>query len=249
MARMGPKLTPTQRAAKKVEAERLDAAGWYQTDIAAKLGVSQPLISQWLSKMRADYRKEIIDNRQDAIMNKLIQYRHDLREVMEAWERSKSNQEKVVSKEVPVENCAVCSGTGKIKARLVRGATVPASVCNACNGKGKIGGVVEITRTTEGRLPDPAYYNILLKIREAERELLGLDAPVQTVNKNENVNIDLWNVSVDLSSSQEQVTGKAEAKLVEMLDESTKSDKAKKLGIADSGNGEQTNGHKENGNV
>lgn len=241
------KFTRTEREAKITEAARLEGLGWNTWEIGKAIGVSQVQAWHYIQAFRLRYKEHSLQTRDQLILEKRWQYIADVKELKELIAEQRKPVEKVVTKEIPVENCAICGGTGKRAERKVGKKVFPAGPCGPCQGKGTIGGVVEIVRTTEGRLPDPAVYALIQRIREAERELMGLDAPKQTVNKNENVNVEQWNVLVGLADGVP--ADKVEPKLVELLEEAKTQLPKPKLheGNGDTGNGDSGNGdgHKE----
>jgi len=190
----GRKHTKTEMEGVLAKVAQLDRQGCNQFQIAAAVGVTQPCVCQYLKKIRERYAETTLRERGELVAEKLAQYRDALRELHEAWEGAKKDAVTVEVEEVPVEDCAVCGGSGERPEKKVGKRVTPAGPCGACNGKGQIGGVTKIVTTIENRLPAAAYFGLILRILKAERELLGLDAP--KVDK-EPVTSDNWHVLLD----------------------------------------------------
>lgn len=147
---------------------QLNRMGYTETDIAKKLGVSQPQVSYDIKKIKERYRDAILQTRHAIVIEKLETLQDIRKGVTEEFQHSKALQ-KVVTEKEPERKCLVCQGLGQI--------AVPSGdeikVCDACKGKGKTGGVVKRTETAGGDYR--AYYSIILDTLKQERELLGLD--------------------------------------------------------------------------
>lgn len=234
----GPKFSKTEREEKIKEAVRLDCMGWNTFEIGDALGVSQNQAHEYLKTARYRYAECAIKGRTEAIDKSQAQLAYAMRQVTTEWERSKQDAHKEVVEEEPEANCAICGGTGERPEKKLGKKTVPAGKCGPCNGTGKVGGIIKITKTKEGRLADPAYMQLFLKTLEGLRDMLGLDAPKQTINQNQNVNVEHWNILVDFATSN-GTSDKVAPKLVEALEETKSRLQGPKLHVE--------NGHVENG--
>ncbi len=94
MSKPGPKMTDTQRAEALVIVARLDRAGLHQTEIPEQLAkeigvrVSQPMIGQYLKRLRAEYKARAIEERDVLVREKCAQLSDVRREAWLAWRRS-----------------------------------------------------------------------------------------------------------------------------------------------------------------
>jgi hypothetical protein len=92
-----PRFTKTQREQKRAEAARLDAMGLNQVEIAERIGVTQPMISQYLKQVRkrcaAGKRcaAAILGDQGELFLDTFRKYEHIYREAWEAWEASKAD--------------------------------------------------------------------------------------------------------------------------------------------------------------
>jgi hypothetical protein len=84
----GPKFTKTEREAVKDRVAFLDRMGYNQYQIAAQVGVSQPVVGNYLAQIRESYRKSQQRHRSELVEEKLAQYRELRQEAYEAWVRS-----------------------------------------------------------------------------------------------------------------------------------------------------------------
>lgn len=138
---------------------KLDRRGWSQfqirDEVERQFGTSfaQPMVSRWLKEIREEYRKTIMAERREAVAAKVEQYRDIRREAWLAWERSGEDAKKLVE-----EYSTSSESVG---------------VDDSVTSEELIKRII----TKEGRLPENAYLNTIMKTLEAERELLGLDEP------------------------------------------------------------------------
>lgn len=139
---------------------QLDRRGHSQHAIAAAVQISQPMVCQYLKKIRKRYEESLISNRAELVAEKLEQLREVRQEAWDAWERSKLNAVTTRVHNVKAREDAGKKGKDKLKT----GRTLSESLVK----------LKEIV-TIEGRLPASEYLGIVLKTLDAERELLGLD--------------------------------------------------------------------------
>jgi len=129
---------------------KMDRRGWTQYEIKEGLkdkgiDLSQGMISNYLKKIREEYREVMFLNRKEKVEEKLAQYREIRKEAWEAYDKSRENAEKE-QEEFGLD--------GDMEGSEVR---------------------IKRILTTEGRLPDNAYLTTIMKTLESERSLLGLD--------------------------------------------------------------------------
>jgi len=129
---------------------KMDRRGWTQYEIKEGLkdrgiDLSQGMISNYLKKIREEYREVMFLNRKEKVEEKLAQYREIRKEAWEAYDKSRENAEKE-QEEFGLD--------GDMEGSEVR---------------------IKRILTTEGRLPDNAYLTTIMKTLESERALLGLD--------------------------------------------------------------------------
>lgn len=99
----GPKLTKTEREAVKARVAHLDRLGWNQFQIARDVGVSQPMVGQYLKRIREDYKKQQFGSRDELLAKQMESLAWTKKEVSEAWELSKQDREKHVSETTMTE--------------------------------------------------------------------------------------------------------------------------------------------------
>lgn len=128
----------------------MDREGWPQRRIARSLGISQPQVSVYLSQIRAEYREMATINFEEAVAEKLQQYRDVRRAAWIAYRRSSEDHESVVEHYGldEDEDGATIEGSEKLLKKI---------------------------KTREGRLPLNQYLGTVMATLEAERALLGLD--------------------------------------------------------------------------
>lgn len=133
---------------------KMDRRGWTQYEIKEGLkdkgiDLSQGMISNYLKKIREEYREVMFLNRKEKVEEKLAQYREIRKEAWEAYDKSRENAEKEQEEfaTIPTEDEGLEGSEMRIKRIL----------------------------TTEGRLPENAYLTTIMKTLESERALLGLD--------------------------------------------------------------------------
>lgn len=148
----------------------LHRRGWTQEQIAAEVGVTQAQVSRDLKLARGFYKSLAAGEVKELIEERTEQYRDTLRELWAAWERSKQDAVKVVEERQPEEECVSCDGTGKRVSAKGEERT-----CGSCKGKGTVGGLIKVVKTVEGRLPDAAYANQILRVLDQLTALQGLE--------------------------------------------------------------------------
>lgn len=179
----GPKRNKEQRALDRAQMVQLIRQGSNPNRIAEVLGIDR-------SQCYADWKmilKEL--EKQEQLLNPLVRKQLGLArleqvavESYNAWEASKQPTEKEVVESAPVEVCPVCAGDGhvtKSKKHLNRATkewetTEETKPCWKCACKGEIGGVLKVTKTREGRLPDPRYLQLYGQALKEELALCGV---------------------------------------------------------------------------
>lgn len=81
------------------EVGRLDRMGLTQTEIAERLGISQPQVSYNLKQIRERYFDAMIEDRAVLIAEKREQLRDLYKEAFLAWEKSQKQKRKLTTKE------------------------------------------------------------------------------------------------------------------------------------------------------
>jgi predicted transcriptional regulator len=148
-----PKRSKTEREEALAETARLDRRGYSQRQIARVLGVDHSQVCYDLKVIRRRYQDTQLGERAALVAEKVEQYRELRAEAWAAWERSKEDATK------RVEENTEKPGFGE------DGDPLP--------------GRRKVTETAERRLPGAEYARVILETCEAERKLLGLDAPVK----------------------------------------------------------------------
>jgi hypothetical protein len=145
---MAPKKAKSETDSARIDAEiaKLDGRGWSQWDIAQSVGMSQPMVSMRLKRMREAYNRKEAKEINGTRNQQLDQLRDVRREAWLAWNRSMSDAER--QEFGPLKD---------LEGNL-------------------LGDEVLLKRVVEGRLPENAYLNTVMSTLKAERELLGLDA-------------------------------------------------------------------------
>lgn len=150
---MGAERHRQRTADRSMEAWRLRAKGWKQSEVAEQLGISQQAVSQLLHKIEARLVDEFVE---DARREKIRQTELLLaiyEEAMEQWRRScgDAEREQVV--------------TGRVKV------TDQGGVFELPD---------QVTKTTEGQSGNPALLEKAMSALAAIRAIWGLDAPKKT---------------------------------------------------------------------
>lgn len=166
---------------------RLDRKGYSQNEIARIVGVSQPQICQDLKEIRRHYAEEHAQEMAWKIQEKVRQYREIQREAWEAWELSKQVKERVTEAEEREDMPPVSSKANGANGR--RGSTPQRLKQRIKTRKEKV---------REGRLPASEYLRMIMECLQAERELLGLDAPER---------VDVRQVNVDWAEMCRELEG------------------------------------------
>lgn len=204
-ARKTDKLTTTQEEELLAEVARLDRRGYGQHAIARELrergivSVTQPMICQYLKRIRARYEEAQVINRAAYVSQLVENYRDIMQEAWSAWERSKSDRESVTTEKAPPP-------PPPPESRLPRGRANRQGGFNGRDEQASLRLLREIVRT-EGRLPASEYLGTVLKCLEAIRALLGLDQPAKS-----QVDMTVQTLSWDslLAQSPPPVTGDAD---------------------------------------
>ncbi len=93
----GRRFSDTQREEIMAKVAQMDRRGYHQWDIAWALGVSQPMVGQYLKRIRERYKQEQFGSREQLLSEKIHQYREVRREAWEAWEESRKDREKTTT--------------------------------------------------------------------------------------------------------------------------------------------------------
>lgn len=152
----------------------LDTRGYTAEQIGKQLSLTPGEVKHHLTQVNKGYSCYVHDERIDYVREKLAQYREVRREAWEAYERSKLDRERITEDHAAPWDVEPVPKARKGKAAS-KASKEPESMLK----------LVRRSTMKEGRLPASEYLVIVLKCLEAERELLGLDAPtrvdVQTV--------------------------------------------------------------------
>jgi len=70
---------------------KFDRLGYTQFAIAAQIGVTQPVVSEYLKKIRKRYSESTLMTRDALVQEKLAQYADLRREAYDAWQRSQQS--------------------------------------------------------------------------------------------------------------------------------------------------------------
>lgn len=146
-------LTVTSREAYLQRIAKLDRRGYSQFEIAEEVGVSQPLVSKDLKLIRTRYVEDQKKAREEYVAEKLSMYAEIRKEAWAAYDRSKKVAVKEVEEFITTNEENVDGSYTSSEVRIKR------------------------IKTREGRLPANQYLTTIIQTLEAERELLGLDAP------------------------------------------------------------------------
>lgn len=151
----GRKFSDEQRVSILEQVQRLDMRGWNKSQIARKIGVTQPMVSLYLEKIRVDRVRRAEKNLGELLEVKLDQYR-DIRQV--AWiEYMRSRHDIEHSEEVEqLVDQFEMSPDGKMV------------------NTGKALELVKKIRGSKGRLGSAEYLRIITECLEKEAELEGL---------------------------------------------------------------------------
>ena len=151
------KLSEPQKVQVKALIAKYDGRGWTQHMIVEvikrQLGISisQPMVGIYRKQMLAETAKAYRGNWEEMVAQKVEQLRDVRREAWDAWVRSSEDAQKLVEE------------YGQVKEAVGDGDYVTSEE------------MIKRVITKEGRLPDNAYLNTIMKTLDAERELLGLD--------------------------------------------------------------------------
>ena len=98
--KMGPKFGPTEHEEVLVEVGRLDRMGLSQYEIARRVKVSQPMVSGYLAKVRERYKRSILAERHEAVVEQLELLKDVRRRAFEALDESGKDWRKVLLEEL-----------------------------------------------------------------------------------------------------------------------------------------------------
>lgn len=153
MAAGRKRFTPTEREKVIERVAELDRQGWTGYAIAAEIGVSRPMVSVYLKKVRQRYVAEQVGHRAELVAEKCAQYKEVRRHAYACFFRSFAGKERTVEEEA-LRKAAEEAADGDYEAsmRLVKRVT-----------------------TREDRLPGAEYLRVVRETLDAERAMLGLD--------------------------------------------------------------------------
>lgn len=147
------------------EVSRLRRRGHSVEDVATMMNLSIQKVYLAIRKIYKKYEAQQVESRGAYVQEQLDKLADVRLEAWKAWERSQLKAEKVVEELGCVED-----DDGGFAESLHR---------------------MRIINTVEGRIGENAYLVTILRTFEAERQLLGLDAPKQ-VNAEVKVNVQVW---------------------------------------------------------
>jgi DNA-binding Lrp family transcriptional regulator len=147
---IGPHRSPLEREEHLEVIAKMDRRGYSQRRIAEMLGISQRQVGEDLKKLKKVYIESQIKERHEYVTEKLEQYREIREEAWLAWERSKEDFLRI--QETHEQDPSAEDATHAPY-------------------------IYKTVRTREGRLPANEYIRTVMSCLEAERDLLGLDAP------------------------------------------------------------------------
>ena len=156
------KSSKTEVAAKKARCAYLERLGYTYYDISEELGVTISQVSKWIKEVQEEYKLTRITDKERLIAEKMAQYA-DIRK--EAWLAYLQSKNGIVNELVQ-----------QVLARL---------------DKLGVGEEIGELKLNYSELPAGVFLRIAADALEAERELLGLDAPKQVEQKNVNQNFNL----------------------------------------------------------
>lgn len=165
------KHNPTQRAEIKSYLAAWEMRGYTQVEMVRLLEdrygykITQQQVSHYLRRVRDEYNKREDDSRKVHVERMRETYKTIRKMAWEAWDRSAEDAVKVVE-----ESEAVIIPRG-------------GDPNGALESAERVRRIVTIT----GRLPANEYLKTIMDTLEAERELLGLDQPVESASTNVNV--------------------------------------------------------------
>lgn len=182
MAKRGPKRTRTERERDLARIAHLDRLGYTEEAIAQELGVTQQQVSYDKREIWSRYANDVHHDVRAQVAKLEKQYDHLYNTAHLAYEQSKLNAEKTVTREVakPVKD-ANGNPTGE-----------------------SIMETVEIATTVEGRIPASRFLDIMSGILAAKRALYGADAPKKVELKK--LTIDLQQLMNELATDSQSPT-------------------------------------------
>jgi predicted transcriptional regulator len=147
------RFTPTEREKVIERVAELDRQGWTGYAIAEEIGVSRPMVSIYLKKVRQRYLDDQLEHRAGLVAEKRAQYKEVRRHAWACFWKSQEDKEKTVEEEA-LRKAAEDAAGGEYHASMT---------------------LVKRVVSREGRLPASEYLNVVTNTLKAERELLGLD--------------------------------------------------------------------------
>lgn len=114
----GAKFTDTEREILLEKVAKMDRRGYTQRQIGDELGVSQPMVSEYLKWIRERYKTYQMESREINVAEKLAQYREMRMEAWTAWERSKEDIVREIEDDTTTETSSKIKTVRMIEGRL-----------------------------------------------------------------------------------------------------------------------------------
>lgn len=166
----------------RVELARLMRRGWTQEQIAQRFGISVSQVQRdWKVIVKRLQEQMLLDAKEHAarLVEELAEVK---REAWCAWDKSKQD----ATRKVEEEAMPLRLGEPLVDKSKDRDSSTPPTSPPQLQK-------VRVTTTTEGRTGDPNYLRTVLQCIQAERELLGVDAPKESTT---NVNVVNWDALI-----------------------------------------------------
>lgn len=160
--------------------------GAAQYQVALELGVTPATISNDYRAVMEELKESRHKDSEAIIAQQIAQHQEIIWENWRAWERSKEDAVRTVVNEEPERECAICSGSGK-----VRGKDKKSKPCFKCEGKGTLGGIVGTTTVREGRLPEVSYLRVIV---DCMKEIAKLENLYPPEKREVSANVVNWDV-------------------------------------------------------
>lgn len=144
----------------------LRVQGRTQDQIAAQLNISQATVHRDLRWCIAKAEDEVKGSVLAWQLEQLARYDYIISEAMAAWEESKQEYIEVQQRSLAAKSSAG-SGSGPGSAQ---------GKAKASGGKPK---QLEVTTRIKEQTGDPSYFQVAMKAMDAQRKILGADAPIK----------------------------------------------------------------------
>lgn len=100
----GPKFTKTERKQKMFEIAKLDRRGYTLHEISKRVGMSYVMVHKYLKKIQKTYETATILTHDYKVQEMISKKLEILKELWEAWERSKEDKERIEEEEVSYDD-------------------------------------------------------------------------------------------------------------------------------------------------